>query len=83
MNVLTALATVSKLVPVVLSIMDTLESQFTEKGKGAQKMQALRSMVMSVQDVSTDISQKDYAGLIEKAISAATTINKLRGVFKS
>lgn len=82
MNIITVLTTITKLIPVILNLMDTLETTFAGQGRGVAKMEALKATLLEAQDVVTDIESKDYVALVNKAITIAVKFNVVRGVFK-
>lgn len=83
MNVLTILKLALQLLPLIIDAMKIIEKEAPVAGQGAAKMELLKAQLSSVEDIATDVDQKQYDSAFAKAISFAAGIMKIAGVFKS
>ena len=77
MSTIATITTVLKLIPVILEIIKSIETQIPQSGKGKEKLEFVKNILTVTYPQVVDIW-----GMVEKIITSAVTLYNATGTFK-
>lgn len=79
MNYLTIIKTVIGLFPMIVQAITAIEAAFPQSGKGADKLELLKQVLLGSAEVSTDLDKGQFDAVwpaIAKTVSAVVALGK-------
>ena len=79
MNFITILKTVISIIPTIIQLIDTLEAAFPQSGKGAAKLDIVKSVLQGSVEISEDVENGQFDGIwnvVTKVIGAVVALRK-------
>lgn len=77
MSAITTITTILQLIPTILEIIKSIETQIPQSGKGKEKLEFVKNVLTTVYPQVVDIW-----GMVEKIIAASVTLFNATGIFK-
>lgn len=79
MNFLTIVKTVISILPLIIQVIDALEAAFPQSGKGAAKLDIVKTVLAGSVEVAEDIDDGQFDkvwGVVSKVIAAVVALKK-------